>query len=93
MCAINISVATSQFSHCYLYSGTRKNVGHYFLGNLRTSEFVFCSDCSIRGDTKKDETSGKYVINGVNSSRCKRLTTEAQGTVFLEDTYADVSII
>ena len=24
MCAINISVATSQFSHCYLYSGIKK---------------------------------------------------------------------
>jgi hypothetical protein len=23
MCAINISVATSQFSYCYLYSGMR----------------------------------------------------------------------
>jgi hypothetical protein len=36
MCAINISVATSQFSHCYLYSGIRKKkCGHYFLSNLR----------------------------------------------------------
>jgi hypothetical protein len=36
MCAINISVATSQFSHCYFYSGMRKNVGPYFLSNLPT---------------------------------------------------------
>jgi len=26
MCAINTSVATSQFSHCYLYSGMRKKI-------------------------------------------------------------------
>jgi hypothetical protein len=26
MCAINISVATYQFSHCYLYSGMRKEM-------------------------------------------------------------------
>jgi hypothetical protein len=51
MCAINISVATFQFSHCYLYSGMRKkNVGHYFLSNLRkfgnvnTVGFIWMSD-------------------------------------------------
>jgi hypothetical protein len=27
MCAINISVATSRFSLCYLYSGMRKKCG------------------------------------------------------------------
>ena len=27
MCAINISVGTSQFSHCYLYSGMKKKCG------------------------------------------------------------------
>jgi len=42
---------------------------------------------------KKDETRGKCVMNGVNNNRCKRLTTEAQGTVFLEVTYVDVSVI
>jgi hypothetical protein len=26
MCAINISVVTCQFSHCYLYSGMRKEM-------------------------------------------------------------------
>jgi hypothetical protein len=42
MCAIIISVATSQFSHCYLYSGTRKKkVGHYFLNNLRNIYALF----------------------------------------------------
>ena len=37
ICAINMSVAVSQFSHCYFYSGMRKKkVGHYFLSYPRT---------------------------------------------------------
>jgi hypothetical protein len=36
---------------------------------------------------KEDETNGKYVINGANINRSKRLTTEAQGTVFLGGRY------
>jgi hypothetical protein len=36
MSAININVPLSQFSHPYLYSGMRKNVGQYFLSNLRS---------------------------------------------------------
>jgi RNase P protein component len=42
---------------------------------------------------KEDETNGKYVINGVNRNRSKRLTTEAQGTDFVEDKYVDISVI
>jgi hypothetical protein len=34
MCAINIDVATSQFSHCYLYSGMRKKCGALFSEQL-----------------------------------------------------------
>jgi hypothetical protein len=41
ICAINISVALSQLSHCYLYSGMRKkNVGYYFLSNPRSCVFT-----------------------------------------------------
>jgi hypothetical protein len=42
MCAINIGVATSQFSHCYLYTGMRREkqrgaLQHYFLNNRLAS--------------------------------------------------------
>ena len=43
ICTRNISVAVSQFSHCYIYSGMRKkNVGHYCLSNPLT--FIECTE-------------------------------------------------
>jgi len=48
MCAISMSFATSQFSHCYLYCGMRKkHVGHYFLSNPRSFLTSSLSSVSI----------------------------------------------
>jgi hypothetical protein len=47
-CAINISVATSQFSHCYLYSGMRKKMwgitfwATYIASLSRTLHSIYC---------------------------------------------------
>jgi cation transport regulator ChaB len=60
-------------------------------------EFVFCSDFSHcvdkkNGDKKRDETSGKCVIHGVYSNRCKKFDYgSSRDGVF--GRYVDVSII